>query len=130
MAELNVCFFVGLPSSEPNAPWSQHQTPPTTSNATPTGPHNMLELIRQELQTELDTYGVTDPLEVEFSATVRRLMDSCTKDSIAVSTPEVKGCDVCTGFLSVSLQSGKSWILSHSHLPDECAKVAKFILRK
>lgn len=101
--KLSVCFFVGLPSSEPNAPWQQHQAPPTTSNATPSGPHNMLELIRQELQTELDTYGVTDPMEVEFSATVRRLMDSCTKDSIAVSTKEVKGRVVCTGFLSVSL---------------------------
>lgn len=81
-----VFSLLGLPSSQPNASWLQQQTPPTTTKATPAGPTHMLELIRQELQTELDTYGVTDPLEVEFSTAVRRLMDSCTKDSIAVST--------------------------------------------
>lgn len=103
VAKLNMCFFIGLPSSQPSAPWQQHQTPPTTSNTTPTEPRNMLELIRQELQTELDTYGITDPLEVEFGTTVRRLMDSCTKDSIAVSTSEIKGCHVRTVSVSLSV---------------------------
>ena len=63
----------------------QHQAPPPGNQTTPTGPSHSLQLIRQELQTELDTYGVTDPLEVEFNTNVKRLMDSCSKDSIAVS---------------------------------------------
>jgi calcium homeostasis ER protein len=87
----------------------QHQAPPPGNQTTPTGPSHSLQLIRQELQTELDTYGVTDPLEVEFSTNVKRLMDSCSKDSIA---------------------SGKSWIFTHARMPDKCAKIAKYILRK
>ena len=71
------------PSS--NAPWQQHQAPPTKVQAPPSGPTHQLHLVRQELQKELENYGITDPMEVEFGNVVRQLMGSCTKDSIAVS---------------------------------------------
>lgn len=77
-----------------NAPWQQHQAPPTNSQAppitttktTPTVPTHQLKLVRQELQKELDTYSITDPMELEFGNVVKHLMESCTKDSIAVSS--------------------------------------------
>ena len=68
-----------------NAPWKQHQAPPTNSQTTPTAPTHQLQLVREELQKELEIYGITDPMEVEFGKVVKQLMDSCTKDSIAVS---------------------------------------------
>lgn len=36
----------------------------------------------------LQQQGITDPLEAEFTAVVRPIMESCTKDSIAVSAIE------------------------------------------
>jgi calcium homeostasis ER protein len=93
-----------------NPTWQQqHQAPPPTNQAPPTGPTHQLQLVCQELQKEIEMYGVTDPMEVEFGSVVKRLMESCTKDSIA---------------------SGKGWIFAHTHQPDDCAKVAKFLLRK
>ena len=66
-----------------NAPWQQ-QAPPPTTQAPPTGPTSQLQLVRQELQKEIEVYGVTDQMEIEFGSVVKRLMESCTKDSIAV----------------------------------------------
>lgn len=37
-------------------------------------------------QALLQQQGINDPLEVEFSNVVQPIMDSCTKDSISVST--------------------------------------------
>ena len=69
-----------------NPPWQQqHQAPPPNKQAPPTGPTHQLQLVCQELQKEIETYGVTDPMELEFGSVVKRLMESCTKDSIAVS---------------------------------------------
>lgn len=36
-------------------------------------------------QASLQQNGITDPLELEFSNVVKPIMESCTKDSIAVS---------------------------------------------
>lgn len=76
-----------------NTPWEQ--APPTTTqvqttssghaHSKPTNHTLQLRLVRQELQKELDTYGITDPLEIEFSSAVKKLMETGSKDSIAVS---------------------------------------------
>ena len=44
-----------------------------------------LQQVRQEQQTALDQSGPIDSLEEEFTRTVKPLMNSCTKDAIAVS---------------------------------------------
>ena len=41
--------------------------------------------VRQEQQTALEQQGMIDVNEEEFVQTVKPLMDSCTKDAIAVS---------------------------------------------
>ena len=43
-------------------------------------------------QVTLQQQGIVDPLEMEFSAVVRPIMESCTKDSIAV-----RGIILCYG---------------------------------
>ena len=67
-----------------NPPWKS-QAPPPSSQAPPTGPSHQLSMVRRELQKEIETYGVIDPMEREFGSVVKGLMESCTKDLISVS---------------------------------------------
>ena len=77
-------------------------------------------------QIVLKGMGVTDPLEQEFGEVVKPLMDSCTKEAIAVRAAL---CSVMCECLCHP-QSGKGWIFGHSKTNDDCTKVVQFIVRK
>ncbi len=71
--------------------WAQQpQAPPTGKE--------LLQLLKQGKGIEQDSFdkGVTDPLEMDFSAVVRPVMESCKKDSIAVSHPRMTLCNSLT----------------------------------
>ena len=79
MCDNFLIFLIPAPSS------SQATPPPWLQEQKPTGS----ELIQQLMQRQLNEsctllQGSGDELEEEFSAVVRPVMESCTKDSIAV----------------------------------------------
>ena len=83
-----MCVMAGVASFCTLIPDGLSGLPPSQSwptKATPTSHTHSLESAHLELQMELDKFGITDPLEKEFGNVVKKLMDSCSKDSIAVS---------------------------------------------
>ena len=43
-----------------------------------------LNVTKQKEQNELDKQGFTDPLEVEFNSVLKPVMETCSKEAIAV----------------------------------------------
>ena len=61
-------------------------------------------------QSSLQQQGIMDPAEMEFSNVVRPIMESCTKDAIAVSVSvclSVSVCQFICMFLFVHLEGWK-----------------------
>ena len=76
----------GLPQYSPSAP-PPSSDPPWVKRQTG---ENLLQSLKQMQlmeQASLQQMGVSDPLEAEFTEVVNPIMESCTKDSIAVSNP-------------------------------------------
>jgi len=66
--------------AQPTPPWLQKQQQQAQQ-----GVVKQLKQMKVQEQAALQQHGINDPLEIEFSAVVRPIMESCTKDSIAVS---------------------------------------------
>lgn len=77
---------MGLVQQPPQGAGLVHQAPQGVG---------LVQHLKQEKlqeQVSLQQQGVTDPLEAEFSTVVGPIMETCTKDSIAVSGMHVCVC--------------------------------------
>ncbi len=69
----------------PSEPWLQSKYPPSSMHDQSRGLIQQLERTRLQEQAVLQQQGIVDPLETEFTAVVEPILETCTKESIAVS---------------------------------------------
>lgn len=71
----------GRSQSPPPPPWIQKQRAQSLEQ--------QLKQAKLMEQSSLQQQGITNPLEMEFTDVIRPIMESCTKDAIAVSILEI-----------------------------------------